>query len=338
MTKSGSSAPARPRARAHAAVVFKPGSAHLAAYRRLLREAEKAAGLTHAQWFETSGDDDGAAAIAQALAVRPRVVIAIGGDGTVRRVAEAIAETSTHLAVLPAGTGNLFARNMGIPLTDHKRAVSIALAGKPRRIDVAEADLWNADSHRHARFLVMAGIGFDADMAAHADPKTKRRFGWLAYVRPVVRSVWKNNQQEMRLSIDGVRNRTIRAHTAIVGNCGLSTGNVSLFPSARFDDGLLDFVVMNPRTFGGWTRIWSHIMVMSVLSQTPGVDALVASMPQLKSARYAQGGTLDVQVPHPQNVQLDGDYFGKVTAMRFAVNPGALRVRVSPRRAASALT
>ena len=323
---------------AHAAVVFKPGSAHLAAYRRLLRAAEKAEGLAHAPWFETSGDDEGAAAISQALAVRPRVIIVVGGDGTVRRVAEAIAETSTHLAVLPAGTGNLFARNMGIPLTDHKRAVSIALAGKPRRIDVAEADLWNADSHRHARFLVMAGIGFDADMAAHADPKTKRRFGWLAYVRPVVRSVWKNNQQEMRLSIDGVRNRTIRAHTAIVGNCGLSTGNVSLFPSARFDDGLLDFVVMNPRTFGGWTRIWSHIMVMSVLSQTPGVDALVASMPQLKSARYAQGGTLDVHLPHPQNVQLDGDYFGKVTAMRFAVNPGALRVRVSPRRAASALT
>jgi len=321
-----------------AAVVFKPDSAHLAAYRRLLKAEEKALGREPAHWFATSRDDHGAEAIRQALDSRPDLIIVIGGDGTVRRVAEKIAGTSVPLAVFPAGTGNLFARNMSIPLADHKRAVKIALSGKTRRIDIAEADLSNGDEHRHARFLVMAGIGFDADMAAHADATTKRRFGWLAYVRPIVRSVWKNKQQEMRFCIDGQRNRTIRAHTAIIGNCGLSTGNVSLFPRARADDGLLDFVVMNPRTFGGWTRIWSHIMVMSVLSQTPGVDALMSSMPELKSARFAQGGTLDVQIPRPQNVQLDGDYFGKVTSLRIAVNPGALRVRVSSRRTASALT
>jgi diacylglycerol kinase (ATP) len=317
------------REKLRAAVVYKPGSAHIEAYRRHLRAEETKRGRAHARWFATSATDRGDEAIRRAIAMNPDVVIVLGGDGTIRRTAEVLADTDIPLAVLPAGTGNLFARNLGIPLLDHRRAVQAALRGKTVAIDVAEADLWNGPDHRHARFLVMAGIGFDADMAAHADPATKRRLGWLAYVKPVVRSVWKNNQQELKFCIDGNRRRTIRAHTAIIGNCGLSTGNVALFPHARFDDGLLDFVVMNPRTFGGWTRIWSHIMVMSVLSQTPGVDALVASMPSLKSARYAQGSMLDVDIPRAQNVQLDGDYFGQVTSMRIAVNPGALKVRVA---------
>jgi len=312
-----------------AAVVYKPKAAHIEVYRRLLRAEEKKLGRAHAHWFATDSTDRGEQAIRRAIATSPDVLIVLGGDGTVRRTAEVLADTNIPLAVLPAGTGNLFARNLGIPLIDHRRAVHTALSGQTVAIDVAEADLWNGSQHRHARFLVMAGIGFDADMAANAKAKTKRRFGWLAYVRPVVRSVWKNDQQDLKFRIDGNRRRTIRAHTAIIGNCGLSTGNVALFPQARFDDGLLDFVVMNPRTFGGWTRIWSHIMVMSVLSKTPGVDALVASMPTIKSARYAQGRTLDVEIPCPQNVQLDGDFLGQVTSMRIAVNPGALNVRVA---------
>lgn len=315
--------------RLRAAVVYKPNAAHIEVYRRHLRAEEKKLGRKHALWFETDSVDHGEQAIRRAIATNPDVLIVVGGDGTVRRTAEVLADTQIPLAVLPAGTGNLFARNLGISLIDHRRAVLTALSGQTVAIDVAEADLWNGSQHRHARFLVMAGIGFDADMAAHADAKTKRRFGWLAYVRPVVRSVWQNNQQELKFCIDGNRRRTIRAHTAIIGNCGLSTGNVALFPQARFDDGLLDFVVMNPRTFGGWTRIWSHIMVMSVLSQTPGVDTLVASMPTIKSARYAQGRTLDVDIPRPQNVQLDGDFLGQVTSMHIAVNPSALKVRVA---------
>jgi diacylglycerol kinase (ATP) len=312
-----------------AAVVYKPNAAHIQVYRRLLRTEEKKLGRKHAHWFETDSADHGEQAIRRAIATNPDVLIVAGGDGTIRRTAEVLADTQIPLAVLPAGTGNLFARNLGIPLIDHRRAVHTALSGQTVAIDVAEADLWNGSQHRHARFLVMAGIGFDADMAANADAKTKRRFGWLAYVRPVVRSVWQNNQQELKFCIDGNRRRTIRAHTAIIGNCGLSTGSVALFPRARFDDGLLDFVVMNPRTFGGWTRIWSHIMVMSVLSQTPGIDTLVASMPAIKTARYAQGRMLDVEIPRPQNVQLDGDFFGQVTSLRIAVNPGALNVRVA---------
>lgn len=315
--------------RLRAAVVFKPDAAHIQVYRRHLRAEEKKLGREHARWFATESADHGERAIRLAIASRPDLLIVLGGDGTVRRTAEILADTHIPLAVLPAGTGNLFARNLGIPLIDHRRAVHTALSGQTVAIDVAEADLWNGSQHRHARFLVMAGIGFDADMAANANAKTKRRFGWLAYVRPIVRSLWKNDQQDVKFCIDGNRRRTIRAHTAIIGNCGLSTGNVALFPQARFDDGLLDFVVMNPRTFGGWTRIWSHIMVMSVLSQTPGVDALMASMPTIKSARYAQGRTLDVDIPRPQNVQLDGDFLGQVTSMHIAVKPGALNVRVA---------
>jgi len=312
-----------------AAVVYKPNAAHIAVYRRHLRAEEKKLGRAHAHWFATDSDDRGERAIRRAIATSPDVIIVLGGDGTVRQTAEVLADTRIPLAVLPGGTGNLFARNLGIPLIDHRRAVRTALSGKTVAVDVAEADLWNGSQHRHARFLVMAGIGFDADMAANAKAKTKRRFGWLAYVRPVVRSVWKNDQQDLRFCIDGNRRRTIRAHTAIIGNCGLSTGNLALFPQARFDDGLLDFVVMNPRTFGGWTRIWSHIVVLCVLSQTPGVDVLLSSMPTIKSARYAQGRTLDVDIPRPQNVQLDGDFLGQVTSMRIAVNPGALNVRVA---------
>lgn len=121
-------------------------------------------GWGESRWYETSSDDSGRRAAEEALAGDPTVVIVAGGDGTVRTVAEAVYETGTPLALLPAGTGNLLARNLGLPLNDVEGSVAAAFTGETRGVDVAVAELEDEDGTRRTRtFLVMAGIGLDAE-------------------------------------------------------------------------------------------------------------------------------------------------------------------------------
>lgn len=130
------------------------------------------------------------------------MVIVAGGDGTVGAVAETVHGTSTRLAIVPAGTGNLLARNLGLPITDLERCVAAAFAGAERKIDVAQAELERADGTREQRtFLVMAGIGLDARMALATNAGLKKRLGWLAYTDPIARSVLGNKQFAMHYRI-----------------------------------------------------------------------------------------------------------------------------------------
>ncbi|MFB7252171.1 diacylglycerol/lipid kinase family protein [Microbacterium sp. NPDC056234] len=309
----------------HAAVVYNPLKTPLDRVRRAVEAQERAHGWAPSRWYETGSEDFGADAAEQALADGPAVVIVSGGDGTVRAVAEAVSGRGTPLALLPAGTGNLLARNLEMPLNDIDRAVAAAFTGTTRAIDVAVAELEDDEKRRRSHvFVVMAGIGLDAEMAENTSSVAKKHLGWLAYVTPIARSVIANRLFHLDYRVDGGHTRSARAHTVIVGNCGTLTGNMLLIPAAKVDDGLLDVVMLRPKGRFGWARIGTRLTLQGMARRSRFSRKMLRLAPDLQALGYAQGRRFDARFETPHTIELDGDGFGLVTRARITVRPGAL--------------
>jgi diacylglycerol kinase (ATP) len=259
---------------------------------------------------------------------RAAAIIVLGGDGLVRAVATHLIGSGIPLGIVPSGTGNLLARNARIPVSDSRKAVRIALGSHSLAIDAARATLQGDGGEVEHVFTVMAGVGLDAAMAGEASVVLKKRYGWLAYVAPIVRSVVQNNQHHMLLTLDQKKPVPIRAHTAIVGNCGTLTANLLLLPQALLTDGLLDVVVLNPKAITGWTQIWSRLAVSGALVRSRPGRALLKTAPPIRALQYGQFRRLELTLTHPQPVQLDGDVVGNASSVTVQVLPGALTVRV----------
>lgn len=320
------------RSAPHAAVVFHPGKADVERLRQIVTAHGRAAGWAPPRWYPTQPEDSGRGAAQDALDDKPAVVLVAGGDGTVRAAAGVLQGTGVPIALIPAGTGNLLARELGVALADLDTAVSAAFSGCERRIDVAVADLSDSDGEwtSHA-FVVMAGIGLDADMAANTNARAKKHLGWLAYVSPIARSVFANRLFRIDYRIDGSRSRTERAHTVIVGNCGTLAGNMLLIPRASIDEGFLDVVMMRPRGRLGWAGIGSRLTLQGAARRSRFTRRILARAPELHSLAYARGRVFEATFEVPRVVQLDGDSFGHVSAARITVRPGALLIRVRKR-------
>lgn len=315
--------------RSHAAVVYNPVRISLDRVRAVVEHEEARHGWGPTRWYPTRSEDSGRGAVAAAVAGEPSVVIVAGGDGTVRMTAEAIGETRVPVALLPSGTGNLLARNLGLPLNDIERSIRAAFGGVTRSIDVGIADLEHEDETRSRHhFLVMAGIGLDAEMAAGTSALAKKRLGWLAYVRPIARSVLANRQFRLRYRIDEGPTRSTRAHTVIVGNCGTLTGNMLLLPGAVVDDGLLDVVMLRPQGRFGWARIGTRLTVQGIAHRSRFGRRMLQRAPTIRALAYAQGRQFDVRFDVPHRIELDGDDTGLITGARITVRPGALQICV----------
>jgi diacylglycerol kinase (ATP) len=312
----------------HAAIVYNPvGRLPLDRVREAVQVQERHHGWGHSRWYPTGREDSGRSAAQEALAEEPAVVIVAGGDGTVRMVAEVFQGSGTPLALLPAGTGNLLARNLGLPLGDVDASVRAAFSGVSRPVDVGVAELENEAGNRSSlAFLVMAGIGLDAQMAADTSALAKRHLGWLAYVNPIARSILANRSIQLRYRVDGGRVRSARAHTIIVGNCGTLTGSLLLLPAAKVDDGVLDVVMLRPKGRFGWARIGTRLAVQGVAHRSRFGRAMLVLAPDLQALAYAQGWGFEVRFEVPHRMQLDGDSFGTIVAARITVRPAALRV------------
>lgn len=323
--------PSASSAGAHAAVVYNPVKVPLDRIRLAVEAHEARHGWPPSTWHATSSADDGRQAAADALAGRPAVVLVAGGDGTVRIVAEALQGSDTAMALLPFGTGNLLARNMGLPLGDLDASVAAAFGGAMRAIDVAIAELEDEDgTHRRHAFLVMAGIGLDAAMAEQTNALAKRHLGWVAYVPPIARSITANRLLQLRYRIDGGPARSERAHTLIVGNCGTLTGSMLLLPAAAVDDGLLDVVMLRPKNRAGWAGIGTRLTMQQIAHRSVFGRRMLELAPEVHALAYAQGTQFDVRFEIPHDVQLDGDGFGAIVAARITVVPGSLRIAVAP--------
>ncbi|WP_309132550.1 diacylglycerol kinase family protein [Brevibacterium sp.] len=313
----------------HAAIVYNPVKVPLERVRRAVEAQELALGWEKTRWYATSSDDSGRAAAFHAVSTRPSVVIIAGGDGTVRTVTEAVVDSGIPIALLPFGTGNLLARNLGLPLTNIGASVRTAFALTTRRVDTAIAEFEDEDGARSAhRFLVMAGIGLDAEMATNTNALVKKHLGWFAYVSPIARSIFANRLFTMHYRVDDGPAKSTHAHTVIVGNCGTLTGNMLLLPGAVVDDGQLDVIVFRPKNWFGWTKIGTRLTTQGIANLSRFGRSLVQFNGDIQALPYGKGAAFEARFEVPHVVQLDGDSFGHIISARISVRPSTLEVCV----------
>jgi diacylglycerol kinase (ATP) len=262
-------------------------------------------------WLETTVEDPGCGQTRMALSAGAEVVLACGGDGTVRHVAQVLAGSGTAMGLLPTGTANLLARNLAMATADMAKATRIALSGNNRAIDVGRVLIDNRGDEQV--FLVMAGVGFDAAIMAGAPSELKARLGPLAYFVSGFRAL-SAPRAPITLAVDGQVEPSRRVRTVVVGNCGKLVGGLVLLPAARVDDGLLDVVSIGPRSIRGWLAVTAR-----VISRRRRGHRIV---------QHWQGRTVIISAESAQQAQLDGDTIGEVCALQMRIDKGALLIRV----------
>jgi len=312
------------------AVIFNPIKVDVDALRAAVEAAERDSGWGPSHWFETKVDDAGQGPARQAVAAGAACVLTAGGDGTVRAVAEALVDTGMPMALMPAGTGNLLARNLGIAVNRMPEAVATAFVGRDEAIDVGLAEIARDDGsvESHA-FVVMIGIGLDAKMISATNPKLKKRVGWLAYVEAIARIARDVDAVKLRYSLDGSQERSTTVHTLLVGNCGTLPGGVIILPDAQVDDGLLDVVAMRPKNLWGWMRVsYAVVWENGVLQRSKIGKRIMAADKSVRALRYFQGRRMTLTFERPEEFEIDGEEMGLVTRLDIRVAPASLIVRV----------
>jgi diacylglycerol kinase (ATP) len=240
------------------------------------------------------------------------LVVACGGDGTLNEAVNGLAGSDTALGVLPLGTANVWAREIGLPLrlADAARAL---LDGEVHRVDLGYAEPLDGTAFGRGRyFLMMAGIGFDAEVARAVRPQEKRRWGMIAYVAAGIATALRFTGTRMTLQFDGQRMRR-RVLLAVIGNTRLYGGLVEITHQALADDGMLDLCF-----FEGSGLLQKIEHVVRVLLRRHTASPRVC---------YFRAREVVVRSRQPVPVQLDGDTYGQ-TPMRFCAVPQALSVLV----------
>ncbi|WIB68062.1 diacylglycerol kinase family protein [Curtobacterium sp. MCBD17_035] len=321
-----------------AAVVYNPIKVDLPALRQSVSRYEREAGWSETLWFATTEEDPGAGMARAALEAGADVVAAAGGDGTTRIVAEVVHGSGASLALLPSGTGNLLARNMRFPLDEMDTSVQTLFHGEDRAVDIGMLTVEREGGEREDfGFLVMAGLGLDARMLANTRPELKKRVGWLAYVDAVARSLRDSDNMEARYNLDGAGNRSLRAHTLIVGNCGTLQAGILLLPDATITDGVFDVVALRPKSVFGWARIGARLMWENAIlrrarstkiGQTAVGERIIARAREERPLRYMRGKEIVVRLETPDEFEIDGDPVGRIRAFRARIDEGGLTVRV----------
>jgi YegS/Rv2252/BmrU family lipid kinase len=236
------------------------------------------------------------------------LLVVWGGDGMVQRCLDALARSKAGrripVAIVPAGTANLFAGNLGIP-DDLAEAVRIAFHGRRRRLDLGRLN----DEH----FAVMAGVGFDGAMIRDADRNLKDRVGKLAYVWTGLRNV-NGAAPRVTVRIDGVDWFDGEASCVLVGNVGTITGGIEAFDDARPDDGWLDVGVATAQGAAQWARTLGR-MAVGRSDDSPFV-------------RMTRARKIDVKLRAPMIYELDGGARDAVRRLKVRVVPAAVEVCV----------
>lgn len=292
-----------------------------------------AEGLPDPIWLETTVEDPGLGQTREALERGADVVVAVGGDGTVRAVAQGMADSGTPMALLPLGTGNLLARNLDISVTDRDDAFDVVLHGVDRKIDVGwlrvdepaaprEKDREGngpADTGTHI-FLVIAGLGFDAAMVADADDALKSKVGWIAYFVAGVKHL-HGRRTEMTITLDDRPPVTTRLRSLMVGNCGRLPGGITLIPDAIIDDGIHDIAAIDTRGgLMGWVQLFGEVVMQGF--------GLSNDLPnKIGRIDHTRAKDVHLEVPGGEQVQVDGDVLGRARAVTTWVDPSALLVR-----------
>ena len=269
-----------------------------------LRSALADRGESDVKWLPVAKSKFVPKAVRKALKRGADLVIVWGGDGSVQRAVDTLAGTSVPLAIMPAGTGNLFATNLGIP-KNVPEALDVALNGRERKLDLGRVN--------GEHFGVMMGIGLDADMIKDADGGLKDALGRLAYVWTGARSI-NSARFKVRVDIDGERFFKGAAGCVLIGNMGQLTGGIEAFPDARPDDGVLDVGVITADSLLDWSRALSRTAIGQA-ARSPFVE-------------ITQGRRIDIRTDRSLLYEIDGGERDKIKKLKVRTKPGAIRVKV----------
>lgn len=269
-----------------------------------LREVLERAGVADPIWSEVPKSRYAPKRVKKALKEGAETVFVWGGDGMVQRCVDALAGSDARLAVIPAGTANLFASNLGIP-DDIAEAVDVGLNGTERTLDVGRMN--------GERFAVMAGAGLDARMIRDADAGPKDKFGRLAYIWAASKNL-RTEPFKARIEVNGDLWYKGDASCLLVGNLGALFGGLEAFENARPDDGELEIGVTQAESLGQWARTIARTAVGSA-SQSPFVQATKAKR-------------IDVEFNRKVLYELDGGDRDEVKRLKVKVEPDAITVRV----------
>jgi diacylglycerol kinase (ATP) len=265
-----------------------------------LKAALANVGFNNVHWLEVSKGSACEQAARDALEEGADTIIVCGGDGSVRAAAAAVANTHGALAVLPAGTANLFANGLELP-TEPDKLVELIIKGDRRTIDTGVCN--------GMRFAVMGGTGLDAAMIAQAD-EHKDLLGTLAYVRAGVKEARERKPVTATITVDGKPFFDGDVTCVLVGNLGKLTGGVVAFPDASPTDGHLDVAVL---TASGM-RQWASVMVSAVRGKQD----------QSSHVHIGSGSKIRVRLAKKQLFELDGGEKGKTRRLKFDVDPASL--------------
>jgi diacylglycerol kinase (ATP) len=259
-------------------------------------------GVEDPLWIEVPKSRYASKQVKRARDQGAELLFAWGGDGTVQRCVDGLAGSETALAILPAGTANLLATNLGIP-KNIKQAVAIGLRGERRRLDVGLFD--------GERFAVMAGVGFDAAMIHQADGTLKDRFGRVAYIWTGSKNL-RAKPFKAKIKVDGVPWYMGDASCILVGNVGRLFGHIAVFADARPDDGRLELGVVNADGVVDWVRTLART-ALGHAERSPLVQATSAKKIKVKLSRKVL-------------YEIDGGDRRKVKSFEISVQPGAITI------------
>jgi diacylglycerol kinase family enzyme len=279
------------------------------ALRSLLTVAADQYELGSLRWVETTPEDMGTDAAAKAVEDGAFLVVACGGDGTVRAVIAGMLDTDVPLGILALGTGNLLARNLAIPL-DTTEAIGTIFGGVDRRVDVLDVSLGKG---RHEVSAVMCGMGWDAAMMDVSE-SVKARLGWGAYAVQAARTV-RDHPIRLRVQVDDGPEHTFFARTCLIANVGTLIGGLELLPESAPDDGTLEVLVFEPTTSRDYVRSSWGVLRGHGNDGDPARTLL-------------RGRRVVVTTHRARPRQIDGDLIDDGHGFIARVLPGALTVRV----------
>ncbi|MEH0467577.1 diacylglycerol kinase family protein [Streptomyces sp. B21-097] len=310
--------------RGRTAVVFNP-TVTGEADREALREVLERHGHRDPVFVETTAEDPGTGQTAAAIREGARLVVVCGGDGTLRASADALAGSGVPLALVPCGTGNLLARNLGLPLSP-TAALDAALRGAPRRIDLGRIE---GDGLAATHFAAMSGAGLDAAIMEHTDDRAKSVLGWPAYVLGGVGAL-RTPRMRLTVRLDDAPALHRTARMVLIGNVGTVQGGTTLLPAARPDDGRLDLLILDPRGVGGWMRALATLLRgrARTTHRPSAVDAVTAQSGDGSGVpvEFFTFRRAELTFGDVQSRELDGDPVPPGRLLTAEIRPGALTV------------